>query len=117
MIYHAVKELLDNLEQVFDDHNEIGDTTTRECSNEVIYNKFMLAKENYQIYPEFEMFSEEGNVRIQQALIQFFEHSEVQDVLANDSFTSEDRRKMFTHNHIMSSKHHFGYDTFFGGMD
>ena len=117
MIYHAVKELLDNLERVFDDHGEIGDTMTREYSNAVIYNKFVHAKQNYKIYPEFEMFSEEGNARIQQALINFFEHPDVQAVLASDSLTAEDRRKMFTHCHIISSKYNFGYDTFFGGMD
>lgn len=117
MIYNAVKELLDNLEQVFEDHNEIGDTTTRQCSHEVIYQKFVKAQLNYEIYPEFEMFSDEGNVSIQQVLILFFEHPQVQSVLASDSFTAEDRRKMFTHSHIISSKYHFGYDTFFGGMD
>jgi len=117
LIYNAVKELLDNLERVFDDHAEIGDTMTRECSNAVIFNKFVHAKQNYEIYPEFEMYSEEGNIRIQQALIHFFEHPDVQAVLATDSLTAEDRRIMFTHNHIISSKYGFGYDTFFGGMD
>jgi hypothetical protein len=73
----ALKQLINALDKVFDEHEEVGDTAVRESLSEAVRNLFIVPRPGYALPDEFGMFSEAGNRAVRTALRTFLGHPDV----------------------------------------
>ncbi len=111
----ALKQLVDDLDSVFAEHEEVGDTDVREQMYEAVSKSFIIPQPGYVLPAEFGMFSDDGNKKVKSALRKFFAQP---DVLAASSQikTPEARLAAFQDTNVKSSKGHT-YDEYFGYAD
>ena len=111
----ALKQLIDELDHVFEEHEEVGDTAVREEMSDAIHKGFILPQAGYVLPATFGMFSKEGNQKVRVALQKFLAHLEL--ATARESLrTPEARLAAFQDNSVESSAGNF-YDEYFGHMD
>ena len=108
----ALKQLLNSLDKVFEDHEELGDTDVRERLADVIQQAFIDRKVGYVVPDEFGMFSDEGNEKVKSALAKFLAHP---DVVATGKklATPKERLDAFANVEVESSEGNT-YDEYFG---
>jgi len=87
----ALKQLIDDLDNVFEEHEEVGDTDVREQMYEAVSKSFVVPQAGYVLPADFGMFSDDGNKKVQSALRKFVAHP---DVLAA-SIVAQDARSSF----------------------
>ena len=76
-IQKALKHLLNHLDEIFGQHEEIGDTAVREQMYDAVRNKFIVPRAGYNLPVKFGMLSDEGDKLIRAALQTFLEHPDI----------------------------------------
>lgn len=77
IIKKALRELLRDLDRIFERHDEIGDTAVREEMFLAIHNSFIKPLKSYKLPAKFGMFSDEGNALVHAAFAKFLAHPEI----------------------------------------
>jgi hypothetical protein len=111
----ALKQLINALDEVFKEHEEVGDTAVREFMYDAVYQSFVLPQAGYELPEEFGMFSEEGNRKVRGALKEFFAHPEVA-AAATKLKTPREWLDAFQDAEVESSEGNT-YDEYFGYAD
>lgn len=65
--------LLDAMDEIYEQHVELGDTAVRERMREVIENALLAPVAGYVIPDEFGLFEPEGDAKVKAALARFIE--------------------------------------------
>src|SRR5437868_14241839 len=73
----ALKQLINALDKVFEEHEEVGDTAVRQFMYDAVHKSFVVPQSGYKLPDDFGMFSEEGNQKVRAALKKFLTHPEV----------------------------------------
>jgi hypothetical protein len=73
----ALKELINALDKVFEQHEEVADTDVREQMYDAVHKTFIVPQTGYTLPAKFGMFSDEGNDLVKAALEQFLSHPQV----------------------------------------
>jgi hypothetical protein len=108
----ALKQLIDDLDAIFEEHEELGDTDVREQMAMAIHQAFIAPQPDYALAKTFGMFSEEGNSSVREALDAFLEDPDV--VAAKESLgTPQDRLDAFQDISVESDEGNT-YDEYFG---
>jgi hypothetical protein len=113
IVKKALKQLLRGLDQIFDRHDEVGDTDVRERMFVAILNGFIKPVKGYKLPAKLGMFSDEGNALVRSVLQEFLAHPEI--VVARKRLKSpEDRLNAFQDNDVETAKgtnisEYFGY--------
>jgi immunity protein 26 of polymorphic toxin system len=108
----ALKQLLDRLDEIFEEHAEVGDTHVRERMAEAIHRAFVAPQGGYTLPTKFGMFTRAGDRKVRGALQQFLDHPEV--IAATSSLqTPEARLAAFQDLSVTSAKRR-AYDEYFG---
>jgi hypothetical protein len=108
----ALKQLIDALDEVFAEHEEVGDTAVRQFMFDAVHEAFVVPKVGYELPEKFGMFSEEGDEQVRAALERFLSHQEVIDA-AKKLKTSQARLDAFQDGDVESSDGNT-YDEYFG---
>ena len=111
----ALKQLVDDLDNVFEEHEELGDTDVREQMYEAISKSFIVPQAGYVLPAEFGMFSDDGNKKVQSALRKFLTHPDVLKA-ASSLKTPEARLAAFQDTSVRSGAGHT-FDEYFGYAD
>ena len=108
----ALKQLLDALDEVSEEHEEVGDTDVREQMSDAVHKGFIVPQPGHQLPAKFGMFSDEGDKLVCVALQKFLSHPDV--VAASKSLkTPAARLAAFQETDVESSKGNT-YDVYFG---
>jgi hypothetical protein len=108
----ALKQLINTLDKVFEEHEEVGDTDVREQMYEAVHKVFIVQQEGYTLPDRFGMFSDEGEKKVRAALVKFLVHPDV--LAASKSLkTPEERLAAFQDADVESSEGNT-YDEYFG---
>jgi hypothetical protein len=108
----ALKKLIDELDDVFGEHEEVGDTYVREQMYDAVHKGFIEPLPEYALPSTFGMFSDEGNAKVRVALQEFLAHADVIKA-ANTLYTPEARLAAFQDIDVKSSQGNT-YDEYFG---
>ena len=108
----ALEQLLNNLDEVFAEHEEIGDTDVKQRMYAAVRDGFIVPRAGYTLPKEFGMFSEEGDQLVRAALQSFLAHPEVSKA-STLLKTPKERMAAFQDSNIKSSRGMY-YDEFFG---
>lgn len=108
----ALKELLDALDQVCEQHEELGDTDVRERMAEAIEKAFALKEPGYRLPRRFGMFSRQGDAKVRAALVAFLMHPEV--ALATRTLETPEARLAAFQDGTVTSSRGSTFDTYFG---
>ena len=108
----ALKQLLNALDAVFEEHEEVGDTMVREEMHDAVHKAFIVPEPGYMLPTKFGMFSTEGDTLVRAALEKFFAHPEV-TAAAKSLKTPEERLAAFQDTDVKSNEGNT-YDEYFG---
>ena len=108
----ALRQLLDDLDEVAAMHEEVGDTAVREAMCEAVHHLLLVPARGYVLPDGYAMFSEEGDRAVKRALARFFAHPEAA-ALASGPSTPDERLAAFQDEAVRSAKGSF-YDDYFG---
>jgi hypothetical protein len=109
---NALKALLDDLDRVYESHEEVGDTAVREALADAISQAFITPRAGYVLPSSFEMFSKQGDAQVRAALARFLSHAETV-AAAKALSTPEHRLAAFQDVDVRSSAGRT-YDEYFG---
>ena len=112
-IKKALKQLLDDLDEVFERYEEVGDTAVREQIYDAIRNEFIIPRAGYNLPVKFGMFSQEGDRLVRAVLQKFLVHPDVASA-SKSLKTPEARLAAFQDMDVKSNKgntcdEYFGY--------
>jgi hypothetical protein len=108
----ALKLLIDELDKIYKEHEEVGDTDVREQMYDAIHNGFIVPHAGYTLPGSFGLFSDEGNEKVRAALQNFLTHPDV--VTATTSLsTPEERLAAFQDAEVQSNEGNT-HDEYFG---
>lgn len=111
----ALQTLLDELDKIEENHGEIHDTAVREVFSGFIFKSFVEGNLQYPLPESFQMFSEEANQLIRQALRRFLDHPDV--INAHEQVDDmKDRLIMFQDEAVVSFNGSQYFD-YFGHID
>jgi hypothetical protein len=108
----ALKQLINALDKVFEEHEEVGDTAVREFMYAAVHKSFIVPEPGYGLPTEFGMFSEEGDRKVRAALEKFLTHPDVA-AAATRLKAPQERLDAFQDNDVESSEENT-YDEYFG---
>ena len=108
----ALKQLIDALDKVLEEHEQVGDTAVREFMYAAVHKSFIDPQPGYALPGEFGMFSEEGDRKVRLALQKFLKHPEVAAAAARLK-TAKERLDAFQDSDVESSEGNT-YDEYFG---
>jgi hypothetical protein len=108
----ALKQLINALDKVFEEHEEVGDTAVREFMYDAVHKSLIVPQPGYELPDDFGMFSEEGNRKVRAALKKFFAHPEVAAAPTRLK-TPKERLDAFQDGDVESSEGNM-YDEYFG---
>jgi hypothetical protein len=74
---NALKRLLDDLDEIYERHEEVGDTDVREQMRAAIHKGFIMPEASYVVPSWFGMFSWSGNRRVREAIARFLADPEL----------------------------------------
>jgi hypothetical protein len=111
----ALKQLINALDKVFEQHEEVGDTAVRQFMYGAVHESFIVPQVGYELPDEFGMFSAEGNRKVCAALRKFLTHPEVV-AAATGLKTAQERLDAFQDVEVDSSEGNT-YDEYFGYFD
>lgn len=98
----ALKQLINALDKVFEEHDEVGDTDVREQMYDAVHKAFIVPRAGYELPEKFGMFSPEGNALVRAALKKFLAHKEIA-AAAESLKTAEERLAAFQDVEVESS--------------
>lgn len=110
----ALKQLLDDLDQVAAVHDEIGDTDVREQMYEVVHKAFIAPQSGYKLPDSFGMFTDEGDAKVKWSLARFLAHPDL--TAATQSLKTPHSRLDAFQDSVESSKG-TSRDEYFGWAD
>src|SRR5262245_46386651 len=108
----ALKQLIDDLDAIFEEHEELGDTDVREQMAMAIHHALIAPEPDYALPKAFGMFSEEANSRVREALDAFLEDPEI--VAAKESLSTPQARLDAFQDIAVESDEGNTYDEYFG---
>jgi hypothetical protein len=108
----ALKQLINALDKICDEHEEVGDTAVREQMHDAVHKGFIVRQPRYKLPAKFGMFSDEGNKLVRVALEKFLEQSDV-SAASKSLKTPEKRLAAFQDSNVESSEGNT-YDEYFG---
>ena len=111
----ALKQLLDDLDRIMDEHEEVGDTEVRETMSQAIQQLWLAPDGTDELPRQFGMFSDAGDRLVHQALARFLAHPETLK-LASGAATPQERLDAFQDGSISSDRGAL-YDEYFGHLD
>ena len=111
----ALKQLLNALDKIFEEHEELGDTAVREAMYEAVHKGFIVPRAGYELPQEFGMFEPAGNRKVRAALAKFLAHPDVV-AAAKTLRTPRERLDAFQDSGVESSEGNT-YDEYFGHAD
>lgn len=68
-------EFLNELDDISEEHGELGDTDCRERMTDALIYSFLKPKEGYVLPEDLGMFSDEGNAKVRAALEKYLIHA------------------------------------------
>jgi hypothetical protein len=109
----ALKQLLNALDKVFEEHEEVGDTAVRQFMYDAVHKSFIVPQPGYQLPDDFGMFSDDGNKKVRVALARFLAHPDLA-AAAKKLKTPRERLDAFQDVEVESSEgntqdEYFGY--------
>ena len=108
----ALRQLINALDKIFEEHEEVGDTAVREEMYDAVHKSFIVPQAGYKLPAKFGMFSVEGDKLVRTALQKFLAHPDV--AAASKSLkTPEARLAAFQDMDVESSEGNI-YDEYFG---
>jgi len=108
----ALKQLINALDKVFEEHEEVGDTDVREQMYDAVHKGFIVPETGYELPPKFGMFTDEADKQVRAALQKFLEHPEV--TAAADSLDTPEARLAAFQDIEVESNEGNTYDEYFG---
>lgn len=110
-----LRQLLDALDEIAEDHEEIYDTVCRERMGDPVFHLFIKPNASFVLESDLGLFSEEGNRRTRAALLRYVrEATSLASRLGVDGFHS--RLAEFQNNEVRSGNGNY-YDDYFGWMN
>ena len=110
----ALKQLINALDKIFEQHEEVGDTAVREQMYDAIHKTFIVPQPGYMLPAKFGMFSEEADRMVRDALQKFLTHPDVAAAVQSLK-TPEARLAAFQDGNVKSSEGNTS-DEYFGYM-
>ena len=110
-----LKSLLNDMENIWDEHGELTDTVIRDGMREAIDRGFITPTKDYEVPDDFGMDSPEGNAKVKGALGKYIRAANAAAESAGLS-TREQRLRAFQDSDVLSQSG-YGYDEFFGHDD
>ena len=107
-----LKQLLDRLDTIGEEHEEVGDTATRDQISTVIYHRFFQLEKDYPIPDTLGMFTETANQQVKAALVEFLQTAP-SIALEQGLESAESRLSAFQNEDVASSDGSY-YDDYFG---
>jgi hypothetical protein len=109
----ALKQLLNALDKIMEEHEEVGDTAVREFMYDAVHKSFIVPQPGYKLPDEFGMFTPEGDREVKGAIKQFLTHPELA-AAAKQLETPQERLDAFQDTEVESSEgstqdEYFGY--------
>jgi hypothetical protein len=108
----ALKQLINALDKVFEEHEEVGDTDVREQMYDAVHKGFIVPQPGYKLPAKFGMFSDEGDKLVRTALEKFLAHPDLA-AAAKSLKTPEARLAAFQDTDVESNEGNT-YDEYFG---
>ena len=108
----ALKQLLNALDKLIEEQEEVGDTAVREAMYDAVHKSFIVPQPGYVLPVEFEMFREEGNKKVREAVAKFLTHPDVA-AAAKKLKTPKERLDAFQDADVESSDGSI-YEEYFG---
>src|SRR5215468_3273097 len=99
----ALKQLLDALDNIFEEHEELGDTAVRQFMYDAVHKSFIVPQAGYRLPDDFGMFSDNGNRKVKAALARFLTHPDLL-AAAKQLQTPAERLDAFQDPEVESSK-------------
>ncbi len=114
LIKNALRELLDNLEEVDSRYPQIHDTMVREILSDTILHYFVLSTDTEDIPLDnyYAMLSDKADEAVHKALVQFLTHPEVK--VAHQQLTIPEERLVVFQDYEVKSVKGNHYDWYFG---
>src|SRR5262245_52610042 len=109
---NALKRLLDDLDEILEQHEEVGDTDVREQMYVAIRSGFVMPEAGYIVPPRFGMFSTQGDRRVREAIVKFLTDPELA-VASQACQTPQARLDWFQDSDVLSNTGK-AFDEFFG---
>ena len=109
---NVLKRLLDDLDEVFEQHAEVGDTDVREQMYVAIRKGFIMPEAGYIVPPTFGMFSRRGDRRVREAIVKFLADPEL--ALASKACQAPQARLDWFQDIDVRSSTGKAYDEYFG---
>ena len=109
---NVLKRLLDDLDEIFEQHEELGDTDVREQMYVAIRNGFIMPEAGYIVPPTFGMFSTQGDRRVREAIVKFLADPEL--AVASQACQTPQARLDWFQDSDVSSNTGKAFDEFFG---
>ena len=111
-----LRELLDDLERIGEEHDEVYDTDVHERMHVALTQAFVKQVEGYSLPTEFGMFSAEGNSAVREALSRYVTRA-IDAAKSAGLHTPEARLDALQDIHVVSSRGKGTYDEFIGHAD
>lgn len=108
----ALKQLIDALDRVYEEHEELGDSAVRDQMYNAIHKGFIVPELGYTLPAEFGMFSDEGNKLVRSALKKFLAHPDL--LAASKSLMTPESRLAAFQDGDVESREGCNYDEYFG---
>jgi hypothetical protein len=114
LIKNALRELLDNLDDVASRYPQIGDTMVRDILSDTILHHFVLPSSTDDIPSDnyYAMLSDEGDEAVHQTLVKFLTHPEVK--AARQQLTIPEERLVVFQDSEVESANGNDYSLYFG---
>ncbi len=111
----ALLTLLEDLERILEVHEELQDSTVRECLREVVQRGFADPQPDYTLPRSFEMRTASGNNQVRAALLRFLADRTV-DTVIRAPLTPRERMQWFQDARVRTAKGSL-YESFFGHVE
>ena len=108
----ALRQLLDDLDEAAEAHEEVGDSDVRDAMSKAVRHLLLVPKADYILPERFCMYTDEGDRLIKRARTRFFAHPETL-ALASSMATPMERLTAFQDESLRSTKGSY-YDDYFG---
>jgi hypothetical protein len=112
---NVLKRLLDDLDEIIEQHAEVGDTDVREQMYVAIREGFIMPEAGYIVPPTFGMFSKGGDRRVREAIVKFLADPELA-IASKACQTPQERLDWFQDIDVRSSTGK-AYDEYFGDSE
>lgn len=100
------------MDAILSRHKEVYDSEVRERMREAIDNAFICPIDDYQIPSKFGLFSEDGNLRVRRAIVDFFDQAK--EIAKHQNLDTLGRLQAFQNDSVEVGEYRRTYDCFFG---